>query len=123
MKPRGDAVSWLRGWNITFRTGHIAAIAALFGGHLFGAATERLMPWLYASVLTGLILAIIEAIPRRNWLGEGSGLLTVAKVLVLCLIPLFWEYRIPVLAAVIVLGSVGSHVPHWLRHYPLFGGK
>jgi hypothetical protein len=123
VKPRDCAVSWLRGWNITIRTGHITAIAALFGGHLFGAATERLIPWLYASVLTGLMLAIIEAIPRRNWFREGSGLLSMAKVLVLCLVPLFWNYRIPLLAAVIVVGSVGSHVPHGLRHYRVFGGE
>ncbi len=31
--------------------------------------------------------------------------------------PLAWDYRLPILLAVIVLGSVGSHMPARFRYY------
>jgi hypothetical protein len=37
----------------------------------------------------------------------------------LCLIPWLWQYRVPILVAVIVIASVGSHMPRRFRHYSL----
>jgi hypothetical protein len=110
---------YLRAFNILFRTAHIGAIAALFGGHLFGVATDRLLPWLYASILTGAALLVIEMLPDWRWCGQSSGVMTLVKLLLLLLILWRWDYRAPILAAVIVLGSVGSHMPKKYRHYPI----
>jgi hypothetical protein len=35
----------------------------------------------------------------------------------ICAVPLAWDYRLPILLAVIVIGSVGSHMPGRYRHY------
>jgi len=110
---------YLRACNILFRTGHIGATAALFGGQVFNVATERLLPWLYASILTGLALVVIECLPDWRWCGQGSGVMTLMKLMLLVLILWRWDYRVPILAAVIVLGSVGSHMPRRYRHYPI----
>ena len=112
-------LSATRAWNIALRTAHIGVTGALFGGHVFGAGTERLIPWLYLAILTGGILALIEAYPNWRWCYEIRAAAVFAKVLLLCLIPWFWDYRIPILAAVIVIASVGSHMPRWFRHYSL----
>jgi hypothetical protein len=125
MSPNGREKStvspWLRGWNIAFRTGHITSIAALFGGHVFGTETGRLMPWLYASILTGILLAIMEWIPDRHWFVQARGILSISKILILCLVPFLWNHRVSVLVAIIVAGSFGSHMPYTYRHYPVFG--
>jgi hypothetical protein len=106
---------------MAFRTAHIMAIAALFGGHVFGIAAELLVPWLYASVLTGTLLAIMEWIQDRRWFIQARGILSLSKILILCLIPWVWDQRVAVLIVVIVVGSIGSHMPYTLRHYLVWG--
>jgi hypothetical protein len=69
------------------------------------------------------VLAILEAIPERRWFLQVCGVLSIGKVLVLCLVPLFWSHRVPILMGVIVVGSVGSHMPRRFRHYLLFGSN
>jgi hypothetical protein len=32
-------------------------------------------------------------------------------------VPLFWDYRLPILLAVVVIASVGSHMPARFRYY------
>lgn len=113
----------LRGWNIAFRTAHIGVTSVLFGGHVFGVAAERLLPWLYLTILTGAVLVIIEAYPSWRWCLEGRGVMPITKVLVMCLVPWLWSYRVSILIAVIVIGSVGSHMPRRFRYYSLLDGR
>lgn len=108
-----------RAWNIGFRTAHIAATGILLGGHVFEVLPDRLAWVLYLSILTGGCLLAIEAYPRFRWLHEGCGVMVLAKLALLCVIPLLWEYRVPILLVVIVLGSVGSHMPRRFRYYSL----
>ena len=109
--------AWRRGWNIGFRTAHIGVTSVLFGGHVFGIAAQQLLPWLYLTILTGGVLTILEAWPSWRWCFQARGVMPIAKVLVMCLVPWLWNYRIAILIAVIVLGSVGSHMPRRFRHY------
>jgi hypothetical protein len=43
--------------------------------------------------------------------------MVLAKLSLLCLVPFAWEYRVPILLVVLVLGSVGSHMPSRFRYY------
>jgi hypothetical protein len=43
--------------------------------------------------------------------------MTLAKVALFAAVPLAWDYRLPILLAVVVIGSVGSHMPGRYRHY------
>jgi hypothetical protein len=111
------ALSHARLWNIAARTAHIGVTGVLFGGHVFGIEARRLMPWLYAAILTGAVLLIIEAYPKWRWCYQGRAVMVVTKVLMLCLVPWCWDYRVVIIAAVIVLGSAGSHMPRRFRYY------
>jgi hypothetical protein len=91
----------------------------LFGGHIFGIDAERLIPWLGLSILTGAILAVLEAYPSWRWCYEVRAVMVVTKVLLMCIVLWLWNYRIPVLVVIIVIGSVGSHMPKRFRHYSL----
>jgi len=51
------------------------------------------------------------------WLVQGRGLLTFAKLALLALVPMFWAQRVWLLLAVVIIGSVGSHMPGLFRYY------
>lgn len=107
----------MRALNIALRTAHIGAMGILVGGHAFDVTPERLRVSLWLTIGTGVALAAIEAGPRLSWLHQGSGLMTMGKLALLSAVPLAWDYRLPILLAVIVVASVGSHMPARYRHY------
>ena len=107
----------IRAFNIALRTAHIGAMGILVGGHAFDVTPERLKASLWLTIGTGVALATMEAGPRLLWFHQGSGLLTMAKLALICAVPLAWDYRLPILLAAIVIASVGSHMPGRYRHY------
>jgi hypothetical protein len=106
-----------RALNIALRTAHIGAMAVLLGGHAFDVAPERLKAVLWLTIGTGVALGAIESGFRLLWLHQGRGFMTLAKLALLCLIPLAWDYRLPILLLVVVVASVGSHMPGRFRYY------
>jgi hypothetical protein len=112
-----------RALNIALRTAHLGAMGFVLGGTAFGVAAGRLSLSLWLAVGTGVGLAAIESGFRPSWLHEGRGLMTLAKLVLLCTLPLFGGHRMPVLLAVVVLGSVGSHMPGRFRHYSVLYGR
>jgi hypothetical protein len=115
------SLPYSRPCNIALRTAHIGVTGVLFGGHIFGIGIDQLRTWSYAAILTGVMLMILEAFPDWRYVLEGRGFMVLAKVLLLCLIPWFWDARVPLLVLVIILGSVGSHMPRRYRHFAPFG--
>ena len=109
--------------NIVFRTLHIGVTGVLFGGHVFDIAAAKLAVWLYLTVFTGMVLIAIEAFPRWWWFTQGRGVAAVLKISLLCLIPWCWDYRVTILVAVIVIASVGSHMPARFRYYSFVHGR
>lgn len=108
-----------RALNIALRTLHIAAMGILVGGHAFDVAPERLYVSLWLVVGTGGALTALEAAPRWTWFHEVRGVMTMVKVALMCAVPLAWEYRLTLLLAVVVIGSVASHMPRRFRHYSI----
>jgi hypothetical protein len=106
-----------RAANIALRTAHVAAMGILLGGHAFRVDPVRLRPHLWLTVATGLGLALVEAGPRLVWFHQLRGLMTLAKLVLLCAVPFCWGHRVVVLLVVLVIASVGSHMPARLRYY------
>ena len=111
------AVSAARACNIALRTAHIGVTGLLLGGHFFGIAAGRLLPLLYMAILTGAALGIAEVYPNWSGVFEVRSLVIAAKLVLLCLIPLLWDYRVGILLMVLVMASAGSHMPRRFRHY------
>lgn len=111
-----------RALNIAFRTMHLGLAGVLVGGHVFDVPRERLLSWLYLTIASGAVLVVLEAWPSGRWLHEGRGLMTLTKLLLLALVPWCWPYRVWLLAAIVILGSVGSHMPARFRYYSLLYG-
>lgn len=106
-----------RWWKIAARTVHIAAMGVLLGGHTFGVRTDLLSAYLWTTIASGGVLIALEVYPEGHWLHQGCALAIYAKLALLCLIPFFWEFRVPILLAVVVVSSVASHAPRKFRHY------
>ena len=115
-------IPYARYWNIFFRTLHLVAISILVGGHAFGASAHQLRPLLFGAIVTGAGMIVVDAYPAFQFWHQGWGLFTLFKLALLCVIPFAWSYRLPILIAVIVIGSVGSHIPKKFRHYSLIYG-
>lgn len=99
---------------------HILCTGVLVGGHLFDQPVAVVEPWLYASVFTGLMLFALDLHASMAVLFELRGLLLLIKVVLLLLIPVFWQLRIPILITVLFIGAIGSHMPKRWRHKVLF---
>ncbi len=109
-----------RTFNIILRTAHIAAMGVLLGGHAFDVEKPRLYLSLGLTIATGVVLVAVESGGRLLWFHQGRGLMTFAKLLLICAVPLIWEYRylrLAVMLAVVAVASVGSHMPARLRYY------
>jgi len=64
-----------RAMRIGLRTAHIAVTGILLGGHVFGVDAARLVPWLWATLLTGGAFVAVELYGTCAWLAEVRGLL------------------------------------------------
>ncbi|NCO32848.1 MAG: hypothetical protein GW893_03115 [Armatimonadetes bacterium] len=108
-----------RGWNIICRALHIVAFSLLLGGHFFAVDHRALIPVLLATVATGGLLMAVELYPGCQWLFMGSGLSVVAKLILLCMVPFYWEQRVAILIIIAMVAAVSSHMPAWFRHYSI----
>jgi len=98
---------------------HIAAIGILLGGHFFDIAHTRLFIWLYLSIISGAGLIGIELYSSFKWLYQGKGVLVLIKLLLVASVAVFWEQRLWLLLIVLIIGSVGSHMPGRFRYYSI----
>lgn len=106
-----------RALNIALRTAHIAAMGVLLGGHAFGVEKERLILSLWLTIGTGAALGLLESGGRLIWFHQGRGLMTLAKLALLCTVLFLWAYRLWIVLAVVVIASIGSHMPARFRYY------
>ncbi|MDX1648767.1 MAG: hypothetical protein R3263_02835 [Myxococcota bacterium] len=127
LRARIDApprsVAHVRLYRTSLRTLHLIAVAALYGGHLHGVAAGRLAPALLATVATGGALAALEVWRAPVWLVQVRGLATVAKVGLVAAVALWWEGRLLLLTAAMVVGAVVAHAPGRLRYHSLLHGR
>ena len=107
-----------RAISIALRTLHLAAFGILLGGHVFGVEPEKLLLYLSLTILSGigLIATEVYAVGLYSFF-LGKGLMVLAKLGLLLAVPVFWEQRVALLLVVVVIASVGSHMPARYRHY------
>lgn len=113
--------STLRWFRIICRTIHIATLAVVVGGVMFGASAEQLGIWTGGVVLTGMALMTTDLLGSDPYLRLVHGGAMVVKLVMLGLAVWLVSLRLPLLFAVIVLSGVVSHMSGKYRHYPLWG--
>ena len=113
-----------RAGSIALRTFHLASFGILLGGHAFAIEADRLLPALYLTIASGIGLIAIEVyVIGLYWLFLGKGIMVLLKLAILLAVPSFWEYRLLFVLSVVVIASVGSHMPARYRHYSFLHGR
>jgi len=113
---------WVRAVEILLRTAHIGATGVLFGGAIFAVPFAQIISWHQVAIATGGGLALLEISRSRHWPYQVRGGMAITHVGLLGLIHLYPEHRALILATVLVIGSVGSHMPGNIRHWSLVHG-
>ena len=108
---------------VALRTGHLAAVGTLLGGHVFDVEAERLVPALVGAVVSGAGMMALELASTCNWLRRVKGVAALAKLGLLTLVPVLWDERVALLLAVTVVAGIASHLPARFRHAPVFSGR
>jgi hypothetical protein len=108
---------------VGLRTAHILAFGILLGGHLFDVDRARLEPYLVAAIATGACMMGLELASTCAWLFMGKGIAVIVKLLLLALVPFFWAQRVPILVLVVIVASVGAHMPSRFRHYSVLAHR
>jgi hypothetical protein len=103
---------------VVVRTAHLGAMAVLVGGQHFGVAAGQVRPWQLATAVTGFVLLAGEASHSRHWIHQVRGATALTHVGAAALISLAPGTPLA-LAAAVILGSVGSHLPRTMRKWSL----
>lgn len=113
-----------RGISIALRTLHLASFGILLGGHAFAIEADRLIPTFFLTLASGIGLMGVEVyVNGLQWFFLGKGLSVLLKLAILLAVPLFWGHRVLLLLLVVVVASVGSHMPARYRHYSFLHGR
>lgn len=110
-------VPGVRPLRTTLRTAHLIAFAALYGGHVFGVAPERLRWALVSTLASGGALMGLEIYRTPVWVLQVRGLATLAKIALVAAVAVWWDARVWLLTLAIVIGSVVAHMPGRFRYY------
>jgi TRAP-type C4-dicarboxylate transport system permease small subunit len=107
---------------VALRTAHVLCMAVFAGAVFAGGADLSLPTWRWLAFASGAALLVTEVSHGRHWLWQGRGVATLAHVAVLGLLGVAGLERWAVAAAVVV-GSVGSHMPRSLRKWSFRHGR
>jgi len=108
-----------RAWRTLWRTAHLISFGALYGGHVYDVAGERLLLALLATIASGVALVALELRQSILWLVQVRGVATLGKVLLVSSVAIRRDWAVPILTVVIAIGAVSSHMPGRLRYYSL----
>jgi hypothetical protein len=112
---RRDALRrWLR---IGARSAHILTSSVLFGGHVFAVGADLLKPWLYAALATGVVLWSTDLGQGLGYLREVRAVTVMVKIALVAAVALYWDARVALLAVVVLLSGVVSHMPGRYRYW------
>ncbi len=106
---------------IALRTLHILSMAVYVGGVWFGASGPPLEWWRALAFGSGLGLLWSELSHGPGWLSQARGLATISHVVAVALVG--WGAGRTGTALAVVIGSVGSHAPKWIRKWSLRDGR
>jgi len=110
---------WAKVLDLILRSCHIGTSSVLFGGLVLAVPYPQLSTWHYLAIATGSALIIFNICKCRHWPYQGRGLMAALHVGLLWFVHVWPGLMMPMLATVLTVGVVGSHMPAFLRHWSL----
>lgn len=115
--------AWPKFLDLFLRVCHIGSSTVLFGGIVWAVPFVRLATWHHLSIATGCALIISGIYGSRHWPYQGRGLTAALHVGLVWLVHIRPESSLKMLAAALVFGVIGSHLPGNIRHWSLLHGR
>lgn len=109
--------SWPKALDLLLRSSHIGAASVLFGGIVWAVPFIRLASWHHLAIATGIFLVILNTWRSRHWPYQGRGVMAWLHIGLVWLVHVLPAEALPLLAAALAVGVVGSHMPGSLRHW------
>ncbi len=116
---RARAIPGLRALRTTIRAAHSVAVAAFYGGHVYGVSAERLGLAVAAVVGTGVVFAMLEIARAPVWVVQVRGVAVYVKIGLMLGAAASSPFRVAFLTLALVIGVVVSHMPGRYRYYSL----
>lgn len=118
-KEKNQHPAWTRVLDILLRAAHVLVISALFGGVVFKIPAAQLQAWRILAAASGGLLILSELLHSLHWPYQGRGVMVYIHAGLFILASLRPTLAPACLAAALVLGILGSHMPKRLRHWSL----
>lgn len=106
-----------RAVQVVLRSIHIVAMALVLGGLAQGGTLEKLWTPVLVTLLSGILLMMVDLARRCLVITQGSGAALLLKLALLGLGNAFPEARLPFYLAATFLASLGSHMAGDWRHF------
>ena len=117
------APSWGRLAQVALRTAHLMAMALVLGGLAQGTDLARLKAALALTILSGVLLLLLDLAQGSTALHHGSGVAVLLKLALLGLGGLFPGERLGWYLAATAVASIGAHMPGNWRHFSFLEWK
>jgi len=101
---------------VIVRTIHLVGVVGIFGTAMTHTSESV---YFTLAIISGIVLAIMEAYSGWTWFVQLRGVCLVVKLLLLLLLHRHPELSIPCLIAVIVISGFMAHTPFWIRYFSL----
>jgi hypothetical protein len=99
---------------VVVRTIHLVSIAGFFGNAMMGHFEST---YIVLTIVTGVVLTLMEISSDWAWFVQFRGVSLYLKRLLLLLIHMYPNAKLPGLIAVIALSGFISHAPSWIRYF------
>lgn len=110
---------WL---DIALRTIHLIGLLGLAGGVLFSAEQSLWLPYFISTIISGSAMVLLSLWSNANWILQNRGLVIIAKVVLLSLLPMLTGYEQYLLIIIVVMSGISSHATAKFRYYsPILG--
>lgn len=109
--------------NILLRTLHIVGVAGMAGGYLHDLPYAQWSGYFWLTLLSGAALILIALWSSAIWLCQVRGVVILAKLLLLGLIPFFPQAAGGIFILVILISGIVSHAPAKDRYYSVCHGE
>jgi hypothetical protein len=119
--PQKRVIPYKRWLSISLRTLHLIGIAGLAGAYLYEQPVASWIGYLWLTVCSGALMAVMEIYVNGIWLLQMRGTAIAVKLLLLS--TLLWWYPQPqawIYITVIIISGIVSHAPGKLRYYSIW---
>ena len=106
---------------ILLRAIHVPCAGILTAAYLFDAAAADRTVWMVGTVVSGLLILLLDLHETAVFLLQVRGLVVLGKIALLAALPWFEAYQVPLLVGLLVISVLSSHAPSRFRYHLTFG--